>query len=126
MGKYEPLPQFLAHKAGATHRLSFDQIERVLGFKLPKSAYDHEAWWSNNPTGHSHSRSWIEAGWRTQDVDLQARKVTFQRASSHSPKSVKRDPWGCMAGTVTIMPGVDLTVPSGETWNADEGRLLNE
>jgi hypothetical protein len=126
MGKYEPLPQFLAHKAGTTHRLGFDQIERVLGFKLPKSAYEHEAWWSNNPTGHSHSRSWLEAGWRTQDVDLQARKVTFQRASSPSTKSVKRDPWGCMAGTVTIMPGVDLTAPSGETWNADEGRLLNE
>ena len=36
------------------------------------------------------------------------------------------DPWGCMAGTVTIMPGVDLTAPSGEKWNAEEGRLLNE
>jgi len=31
-----------------------------------------------------------------------------------------------MAGTVTFMPGVDLTAPSGDTWNAEEGRVLNE
>ena len=129
MGKYEPLPQFLSSKPGATHRMSFEQIERVLGFKLPKSAYEHEAWWSNNATGHSHSRTWLAAGWRTQEVDLDARKVTFQRSALRSDaprRSAKRDPWGCMAGTVTIMPGVDLTAPTGEKWNAQEGRLLNE
>ena len=48
MSKYEPLPQFLSSKTGAVHRMSFEQIERILGFKLPKSAYEHEAWWSNN------------------------------------------------------------------------------
>jgi hypothetical protein len=31
-----------------------------------------------------------------------------------------------MAGTVTIMPGVDLTAPTDDKWNAEEGRLLNE
>jgi hypothetical protein len=31
-----------------------------------------------------------------------------------------------MAGTVTIMPGVDLTAPTGEKWIAEDGRLLNE
>ena len=40
--------------------------------------------------------------------------------------SQKRDPWGCMAGTVAILPGPDLTAPSGETWNAEDGRLINE
>ena len=128
MSKYEPLPQFLSNRAGATQRMSFEQIERVLGFKLPKSAYEHEAWWSNNETGHSHARVWMSAGWRTQDVDLDARKVTFSRvAQSNSlSKPSKRDPWGCMAGTITIFPGVDLTAPSGEKWNAEEGRLVNE
>lgn len=129
MGKYEPLPQFLSNKPGASHRMSFEQIERVLGFKLPRSAYEHEAWWSNNPEGHSHSRTWLAAGWRTQDVDLGARKVTFQRSAprSNAPANrPKRDPWGCMAGTVTFMPGVDLAAPTGDKWNAEQGRLLNE
>jgi hypothetical protein len=120
--KYEPLPQFLATQPGAVHRMGFDRIERILGFKLPKSAYEHEAWWSNNATGHSHARIWLEAGWRTMDVDIEARKVSFQRlaSSASSPgKPHKRDPWGCMAGTVTIMPGVDVAAPTGETWNAE-------
>ncbi len=127
MSKYESLPQFLASARVATKRLNFAEIERVLGFKLPKSAYEHEAWWSNNATGHSHARAWIDAGWRTQDVDLAGRKVTFHRAEAQPPPPMPvGDPWGCMAGTVTIMPGVDLTAPSGEKWNAEEGRLLNE
>jgi hypothetical protein len=127
VSKYEPLPQFLSAGNGSTRRMSFGQIERIVGFKLPKSAYEHEAWWSNNETGHSHARAWLRAGWRTMDVDLAGRKVTFQRVTSDTGRSSpKRDPWGCMADTVTIMPGADLTAPSGETWNAEEGRLLNE
>lgn len=126
MSKYEPLPQFLASARGATHRLSFTEIERILGFKLPKSAYEHEAWWSNNATGHSHARAWLKFGWRTEAVDLAGRKVTFRRSEAPPPAAPKSDPWGCMAGTVTIMPGVDLTEPTGESWNAEQGLLLNE
>jgi hypothetical protein len=129
MSKYESLPQFLASERSSVKRMSFAEIERILGFKLPKSAYQHEAWWSNNATGHSHARVWLEAGWRTEAVDLAGRKVTFQRSAKSPPPatpSQKRDPWGCMAGTVTFMPGVDLTKPSGEKWNAEEGRVLNE
>lgn len=129
MSKYEPLPQFLGSRGGASHRLSFAEIERILGFKLPKSAYEHDAWWSNNATGHSHARAWLKFGWRTESVDLAGRKVTFQRAPappSAPPLAPKHDPWGCMAGTVTFMPGVELTAPDDEKWNAQEGRLLNE
>jgi hypothetical protein len=129
MSKYEALPQFLRSAHGSIKRLGFAEIERVLGFKLPKSAYEHEAWWSNNATGHSHARAWMNAGWRTQDLDLAGRKVTFQRSPEPTlakPKSPKGDPWGCMADTITFMPGVDLTAPTGEKWNAEEGRLLNE
>lgn len=129
MSKYEPLPQFLGSVGGIMHRLSFSEIERIVGFKLPKSAYEHEAWWSNNATGHSHARTWMKFGWRTEAVDLAARKVTFQRShpsTTPAMPSTKTDPWGCMVGTVTFMPGVDLTQPTGETWNAVEGRLLNE
>ena len=129
MSKYEPLPQFLASLAGTSHRMSFSEIERVLGFKLPKSAYQHEAWWSNNATGHSHARAWLKFGWRTEAVDLAGRKVTFQRlreSATASPLQPKIDPWGCMAGTITIASGTDLSAPTGDTWNAEHGILLNE
>jgi hypothetical protein len=129
MSKYEPLPQFLASVGGKAHRMTFGEIERILGFKLPGSAYQHEAWWSNNATGHSHARAWLKFGWRTEAVDLKGKKVTFHRQAPQTPvpaPSRSRDPWGCMAGTVTFSPGVDLTQPTGDTWNAQEGRLLNE
>ncbi len=129
MSKYEPLPQFLGSVGGGLHRMSFVEIERILGFKLPKSAYEHEAWWSNNATGHSHARAWMKFGWRTEAVDLAARKVTFQRSHQSTLSampSTTTDPWGCMAGTVTFAPGVDLTKPTGDKWSAEEGRLFNE
>lgn len=129
MGKYEPLPQFLASRRDPRIRMGFASIEKILGFRLPKSAYRYEAWWSNNETGHSHARAWLSAGWRTEDVDLAGRTVTFVRveaAERGSPSRRKIDPWGCMAGTVTIMPGTDLTAPADEEWNAEKGLLLNE
>jgi hypothetical protein len=129
VSKYEALAQFLNQLDRATHRVRLSEIESVLGFKLPKSAYEYEAWWSNNETGHSHAHAWLGAGWRTEAVDLTRRQVTFRRTGQFpllEVPSQRRDPWGCMAGTVTILPDTDLTVPSGDTWNAEEGRLLNE
>lgn len=127
MSKYEPLPRFLMQSERPVYRLSFSEIERILGFKLPKSAYEHEAWWSNNSNGHSHARAWVTRGWRSEEVDLARREVTFRRLNHTATGTTpKRDPWGCMAGTVTILPATDLTAPSGETWDAEQGRLLNE
>lgn len=118
MGKYEPLERFLKSLDARQWRASFEDIERILNFKLPKSARTHPAWWSNDETGHSHARAWLDAGRRTRDVDIAAGKVTLVRSEEldHAPKS---DPWGCMAGTVRIMPGTDLTAPSGDVWDAD-------
>jgi hypothetical protein len=130
VSKYEALPQFLQLLDATRRRMAFDEVERILGFKLPKSAYQYEAWWSNNETGHSHARAWLAVGWRTEEVDVAGRKVTFARAAGTSevnPRARRKsDPWGCMAGTVTILPGTDLTTPTGEEWNAEKGVLLNE
>lgn len=34
--------------------------------------------------------------------------------------SDEQDLWGAMRGTVTIAPGVNLTEPTGEVWDAEE------
>jgi hypothetical protein len=56
------------------------------------------------------------------------RKTTIRRPTK--PRSVTSsqsgDPWGCMAGTVTIVPGTDLTAPSEDKWNAEENRTFNQ
>ena len=124
MGKYQPLETFLRNRRPGRWRASLPEIETLLGFRLPRSATKYPAWWSNDATGHSHAKAWLDAGWRTEDVNLAGGKLTFARVEPASEeKGTARDPWACMAGTVTIMPGTDVTAPSGE-WNAEAGRLL--
>ena len=62
MGKYEPLTEFLQKQPGGVVRMSFAQIERVVGFKLPPVAQRHRAWWSNSPTNNVMTRAWLDAG----------------------------------------------------------------
>ena len=124
MGKYEPLPQFLDTKGVGEIRLKFEQIEKALGFKLPQSAYRHQAWWANHEGTHSHARTWLRAGWQTKDVDLGAHKVTFRKTvTAPTPPTAagikRKSIFGCMAGTVKVMPGVDLTEPT-ESWDAED------
>ena len=119
MGKYEPLEKLLKSRGAGRWRASFQELERVLGFKLPQSACKYPAWWSNDETGHSHAKAWLDAGWRTEEVDIPGRKLTFVRSNPGPDGGAPPpDPWGCMAGTVTIMRGTDLTRPS-EQWNAE-------
>ncbi|HYD24922.1 MAG TPA: hypothetical protein VEB68_08990 [Croceibacterium sp.] len=81
MGKYEPLAHFLASRNEDSWTATFDQIEDRLGFTLPKSAYEHRAWWSNqHGPGHSQKEAWQAAGWETREVDLRRKVVRFERS----------------------------------------------
>jgi hypothetical protein len=77
MSKYEPLQRHLASQPGREVPMTFQQIEKVLGFHLPESARVHRPWWSNNIGSHVNAAAWRKAGWRTAQVDLGAEKVTF-------------------------------------------------
>lgn len=80
MGKYEPLGDHLRTLPDDRWNASFDEIEHILGFRLPNSARDHRAWWSNHSGGnHSQAAVWVEAGWETRDVDQARQHVRFER-----------------------------------------------
>lgn len=104
--------------------MSFEDIERIVGAKLPQSAFNHRAWWSNNPTNSVMTKAWLAAGFRSEEVDMTARKLVFSRhlpnassggatrvapASTGSPLAGL---FGGLKGTVHIEPGTDLTLPS--------------
>lgn len=120
MSKYEPLEQKLRNLEVTRWTANFDEVERVLGFALPQSASKHPAWWANNGIGHSHCRSWLNAGWKTEQVDVNARKVTFtkveQEPVSPLPAGVRPPLFGAMKGTFRIAPGIDLTAPIDVRW----------
>jgi hypothetical protein len=78
--RYQPLADFLATKKGDQWDASFAEIERQLGFPLPKSAYKYQAWWANQSgAGHSQTKGWRSVGWRTAKLDLEGRRVRFER-----------------------------------------------
>jgi hypothetical protein len=124
MGKYEPLKTFLLSSHDDEIALSFDEIERLIGAVLPPSQ-KHPAWWSNNPANNPMTRVWLDAGYRTEGLDLIARKVTFRRTGKGRRQSGSDGPPGLVArlqsalgGTVRVQPGFDLTEPTGEVWDA--------
>ena len=94
MSKYEPIRKFLEGADTEGIDFSFMQLEGILGFELPKSAYRHQAWWANELHGsHSHARSWQEAGWETCQVNTSRRTVRFERrrkrgSSINAPQSL--------------------------------------
>jgi hypothetical protein len=80
MGKYEPIRRFLEASDCEGIDVSFGELEKILGFPLPNSAYRHQAWWANESHGsHSHSRSWQDAGWETCQVNTKGKTVRFER-----------------------------------------------
>jgi hypothetical protein len=80
MSRYQPLADFLAGKKALEWEASFAEIEAELGFPLPESAYKYPAWWANQTgAGHSQTKGWRSVGWKTCDVDLERKRVRFER-----------------------------------------------
>lgn len=78
--RYAPLNKHLAGipKSTKTYDLAFDTITEVMGAPLPKSAYDHRAWWANTES-HSQALAWISAGWKVDGVDLDKKVIHLVR-----------------------------------------------
>lgn len=105
MSIYEPLVQFLAAARGGAVRLSFAEIERALGRRLPSSARKHQAWWANSDS-HTQAATWMAAGWQTEQVDLGGETVVFARrarASAAVPAAARA------GGDVVVLPRAQLS-----------------
>jgi hypothetical protein len=123
MGKYEPLGTYLREQRAQEVPLSFSQIERITGVKLPPKAQHHRAWWSNNPSNNVMTKVWIDAGFESTQVDMSARKLIFRRIGKSpiekpsAPRKGERHPiFGALKDVTFIAPGVDLTEPADPEW----------
>ncbi len=119
MGKYDALKSHLSQMTDDEWPAKFSEIEAILGFALPRSAYAYPAWWSNDPTGHSHSRAWLAAGWKTSDVDLNHQQLRFMKVGEEAVARVQGAPapsrplHGALKGVIQMVAGTDLTKPTG-------------
>ncbi|MGQ4834406.1 MAG: DUF7662 domain-containing protein [Candidatus Asgardarchaeia archaeon] len=96
MGKYIALGRFLINQNNEEIRLTFDEIENILGFPLPESAKKHRPWWANDRTHVQAVEGWLNVGWQVKQVDLIKRKVTFVKNTEiktlESIKKIKSGP----------------------------------
>lgn len=79
MSKYEPLRRHLEGASVDRYRASFEEVEGILGFTLPKSARRYREWWANDRHGHTQAQAWLRAGWEASEVDMSGQRVTFVR-----------------------------------------------
>jgi hypothetical protein len=77
--KYQKLAEYLRNSPKNIENLTYSDIERITGTKLPFSAYHYREWWSN--TSHSHAKNWTRLNWIVDSVNL-GKIVTFKRKSN--------------------------------------------
>lgn len=141
VGVYDPLGDYLRRNGGALIPMSFAQVAAAAGHRLPASAYKHRPWWANEERGHSHAKAWLSAGYETEQVDMQSKKLVFRRVSAGAPSGMSETPRGfapaekklgghpligAMKGTFWIDPEWDLTKPAldPEEWDEIEKNML--
>lgn len=86
MTKYYPFIKYLEQLSEKEKRFDFSEIEEILDFTLPKSAYSYNAWWGNSPVSknntHTWAAAWVEAGWRSKNLNLIQKTVIFEKVGS--------------------------------------------
>lgn len=124
MSKYDALGDYLKRQHRDRVPMTFGEVEKVTGVKLPASAHKHRPWWSNNPKNSVMTKVWLDAGFQTEQVDMPSRKLVFSRVGESNAAGVVRSgdeepfhpAYGYMQGLIRIMPGTDLTEPADPEW----------
>jgi hypothetical protein len=137
MSKYDPLGSYLRQQNAEFVPLKFEEIERIIGMQLPERSQRYPAWWSNNASNNVMTKVWLDAGYRSEQVDISGRRLVFRRVNSPKGKKppvvattsrpepaevaqegpARRHPlFGALKGLLRIMPGTDLTKPADPTW----------
>jgi hypothetical protein len=122
VSKYEPLGEFLRSRRADEVPMTFSEIERIIGAKLPRSA-EYRAWWSNNDFNSVMTKVWRQAGFESTKVDMAARKLIFRRVSTAETQkeavSLRHPLFGALKGLSRVASGVDLTKPADPTWGRE-------
>jgi hypothetical protein len=89
VGKYGPLHAYLRRRRGAEVRLTFTEVERIIGGLLPKAARKAD-WWANAPSSERRfvqCAAWLEAGFQARS-DLLHEAVRFSPSEAPSATPV--------------------------------------
>ena len=79
--RYAALAQYLQRLPDTQESvpLTFEEVEAIIGDRLPANARQHRSWWANDSVSHSQSQQWLEAGWRVNRISIADQRVSFAR-----------------------------------------------
>ena len=91
-GKYQRLYSHLCSLPDSEWKVSFADVEAVLGFELPDSARLYRPWWANQAGGgRSQAIAWMAAGWETAKVDIPREILLFRRRETETKRRPSLD-----------------------------------
>lgn len=115
MSKYDTLRRHLGQIQGDAWHATFNEVELILGFSLPMSARSYPAWWANTRDNMPQHNAWLDAGWRTSDLNLGAEHVLFRRETTRPISELVAEP--APTGSHTV------AAPNLHGWD-DQARVL--
>jgi hypothetical protein len=80
MSKYDPLHKWLSARSESRISVTFTQIEKILGFTLPRTARKESAWWANedNVTSrHVQCKAWLDVGFHVEKLSVAKETLDF-------------------------------------------------
>lgn len=86
--KYIPLAMYFASATKPTMRLTFDEIEQIIGQQLPNAAYLNQSWWKKTKLPAKHFHAWTDSGYIVSEVETN-NYVIFQKAEASESETVE-------------------------------------
>ena len=81
MSKYSPLGDFLKAWPDREITLTFEEIEEIIGRKLPPSARYGNGFWINTVNDYvpPSGPGWVSVGWRATKIGVKDGAVRFEK-----------------------------------------------
>ncbi len=77
MSGYEEFGNYL-DKQNDSFSIKFNDVEKIINEKLPTSAYDYQAWWSNSDT-HPLMKIVLLKNWKSRNLNLDTQEIEFYK-----------------------------------------------
>jgi hypothetical protein len=78
-GKYSPFAAWLMNQSRDVIEMTFEKVEEVIGFPLPRSAREHDTYWRGRHRGSTIGTAIKDAGWRVKHLHMPTEHVTLER-----------------------------------------------
>ena len=92
--KYRFLSDYLHESNQPRIKLSYTEIENILNFRLPDSAFTHRAFWANT-ISHSIALSWLSVNYEVVEVNLEDKYIVFEKKRDFEKNDYKRTNENC-------------------------------